>query len=126
GSILLCVPNDYSPLQTYLLENKLVDSEYWWHPPDHLNYFNKSSLMRLLEHTGYRVKDVCSSFPIDFYLMHPNSNYYQNSENGKLAHKARLALESLMFAEGIDAYFHFCQALAGVNMGRNLIVLAEK
>lgn len=125
GRLLITAPNDYSPLQLKLLELGLIEREHWWAPPDHLSYFNSHSLKQLFSHTGYQLHDLFASFPIDFFLMHPGSNYYKNPTNGPLAHQARIQLELLMAEAGLPALHQFAQALAGVNMGRNLMAIVS-
>lgn len=44
SAVLVRVPNDFTFIQSFLKENKMVDKEYWVAPPGHLNYFNSTNL----------------------------------------------------------------------------------
>ncbi|NEQ36716.1 MAG: class I SAM-dependent methyltransferase [Okeania sp. SIO3I5] len=119
GAILFIVPNDYSPLQMKALELGLIEEETWWSPPAHLSYFNIENCQEFVKSLGFKVIDVFSTFPVDIFLFHPESNYYKNRERGKDAHRARIRLELMMAEAGMDKYYAFCKSLAGVGMGRN-------
>ena len=41
GCIFVQVPNDFSEVQAFCLEQNFVGNEYWIAPPQHLNYFSK-------------------------------------------------------------------------------------
>jgi len=125
GLCLFVVPNDYSPTQKKALDLGLIDEETWWAPPDHLTYFNIQNGIAFVESLGFTVLDVFSTFPIDFFLFHPDSNYYKHPKRGKSAHWARIHLELLMAEAGIDKYYELCRALAGVGMGRNFALIIQ-
>lgn len=126
GYIAINVPNDYSELQKYLLKKGFIEEEFWFAPPEHLNYFNTSNLPSFLENNGLKICDAYGDFPIDLYLMHPGSNYISDKSQGKSAHMARVQLDLLMAKSGMEAYHKFCQALTGVGLGRNICIIAQK
>lgn len=121
--IMFIVPNDYSVLQIRSLALGLIDSETWWAPPDHLNYFNIENGAKFAQALGFKVKDIFSTFPVDFFLFHSGSNYYRDRNLGKEAHHARIKIELLLAEAGIAKYHSFCQALAGCNVGRNFALV---
>jgi len=66
GAICVAVPNDFSPVQKYLQE--MEGYSCWWvTSPHHINYFTHATLSHLLREAGFSIKDISSSFPIDFF-----------------------------------------------------------
>ncbi|MGA0601676.1 class I SAM-dependent methyltransferase [Caulobacter sp. KR2-114] len=124
GVVAITVPNDFSALQLAARQGGLVDRDFWVAPPQHLNYFDSQSLPALMRRLGLDVRLAFASFPIDWYLMHPGSNYVADPAQGKPAHRARMAIDLLMAERGLDAFLDLGQALFGVGMGRSLTVVA--
>ena len=120
GLLIVTVPNDFSDLQGYLLGEGKVDRPYWIALPDHLSYFNKESLAKTAEHVGYKTLATLSDFPIDWFLMHPQTNYIQDSSRGREAHYARIALETIISSKPATAVNRFYQAMADIGMGREI------
>ena len=114
------MPNDFSALQLAAREAGLIDRDFWVAPPQHLNYFNAASLPHLLERMGFEVRLAFASFPIDWFLMHPGSNYVADPAQGKPAHRARMALDLMMAARGLDPALGLAKALYACGMGRSL------
>lgn len=123
GILAITVPNDFSKLQEFLLVNKFIDREFWWAPPHHLHYFNGRNLVEYVSSQGFEVVDSFADFPVDFYLLHPGSNYITNPENGKAAHRARLLHDVLLAEAGIAAYLDYYRAMFAVGIGRDITVL---
>jgi SAM-dependent methyltransferase len=125
GVVAITVPNDFSPVQLRARALGHIDREFWVAPPQHLNYFNSDTLTRLLERMGFEVAGAYASFPIDWFLFHPGSNYVRTPGAGKAAHDARMALD-LVMAENCMAAFHgLAQALAACGAGRSLTVIVR-
>ena len=125
GVCAITVPNDYSPLQLAARATGHVDRDFWLAPPQHLNYFAAASLTTLLERLGYETCLAYASFPIDWYLMHPGSNYVADPAAGKPAHAARMAIDLMLADAGLEAYLALGQALFGCGAGRSLTVIAR-
>lgn len=124
GSILLItVPNDYSDLQNLAIKLGHITQEFWFAPPDHLYYFNTKNIVPFMEAQDFEVIDMYSSFPVDFFLFHPGSNYVKDKSNGKAAHFARIHLDLLMSKAGIPEIYDLYRALAKCGIGRDLTVL---
>jgi len=121
----ITVPNDFSPLQLAAREQGLVGRDFWVAPPQHLNYFNAESLTRLMGRMGFSIRLAFASFPIDWFLMHPGSNYVADGAQGKPAHRARMALDLMMADQGLPAFLDFGRALFDVGMGRSLTIVAQ-
>ncbi|MGZ6016023.1 MAG: class I SAM-dependent methyltransferase [Phenylobacterium sp.] len=124
GVLAITVPNDFSPIQFAARAEGLIDRDFWLAPPQHLNYFNAANLAPLLERMGFAVKVGFASFPIDWYLMHPGSNYVADPAQGKAAHRARMAIDLTLAGQGMDAYLGLSKALYACGAGRSLTVIA--
>jgi len=125
GVVAITVPNDFSPVQAEARALGLIDRDFWVSPPQHLNYFNAENLPRLLERVGFEVLDGFSSFPIDWFLHHPRSNYIADPAAGKPAHRARMALDMLLAKNGVAAFHGFGQALFRCGAGRSITVIGR-
>lgn len=75
GLLVVTVPNDGSRYQEKLLEDGDIPHRFWIAIPDHLAYFDYGSLMSTVAATGWHTEDVIADFPIDWFLLHPGSNY---------------------------------------------------
>jgi 2-polyprenyl-3-methyl-5-hydroxy-6-metoxy-1,4-benzoquinol methylase len=124
GVAAITVPNDFSPLQLAARQTGAVDRDFWLAPPQHLNYFNAQNLPRLLVRLGFEVRVAFASFPIDWFLLHPGSNYVANAAQGKPAHRARMAIDLLMADHGLDAFLDLGASLFACGMGRSLTIVA--
>lgn len=127
GVAAITVPNDFSALQLAAREAGLIDRDFWVAPPQHLNYFNADNLPRLLTRLGFEVRVAFASFPIDWFVMHPASNYVADGAQGKPAHRARMTIDLMMADRGLDAFLDFGASLFACGMGRSLtVVVAPK
>ena len=120
GVLVTIVPNDFSPVQRQLLQQGHILEEFWVTPPDHLQYFDPSSLRELGTSTGYRCHHLISDFPIDWFLYHPGSNYVADKSLGSDAHRARIELENLLAERPAQQVNEFYEAMAGLGLGRQL------
>lgn len=125
GVLAITVPNDFSPLQLAARAAGAVERDFWVAPPQHLNYFNAASLPPLLRRMGFEVRLGYASFPIDWFLMHPGSNYVADPAAGKAAHRARLAIDLALAGQGMAAYLGLARALFACSAGRSLTVIAR-
>lgn len=124
--LLTTVPNDYSNIQRLAMERGHIDREFWFAPPDHLYYFNTKNIRPFFENYNYQVKDMFSSFPIDFYLFHSGSNYIMDRTRGKEAHFARISLDLMMAEEGMDKLLSLYRAMAQCGVGRDITIIVKK
>lgn len=120
GLLVVTVPNDGSTYQEKLLSDGDIPHRFWVAIPDHLAYFNYGSLMRTVTATGWNSEDVIADFPIDWFLLHPGSNYVRNPDKGPSAHRARVKLELLLGNNDPETSRAFFRALAQAGLGRNL------
>jgi 2-polyprenyl-3-methyl-5-hydroxy-6-metoxy-1,4-benzoquinol methylase len=120
GVAVVTVPNDYSAMQRKALEKKHIHQAFWVSPPDHLSYFDYTSLKNIASATGWHCADLLGDFPVDLYLFHPGSNYVQKNSLGKDAHKARVDIENLISEKPAEHVIGLWRSLAQVGLGRNL------
>jgi 2-polyprenyl-3-methyl-5-hydroxy-6-metoxy-1,4-benzoquinol methylase len=115
------VPNDFSPVQLHLLEQKKIDKSFWVVPPDHISYFNKKGLSSLCSKLGWKPKFFFSDFPIELFLFNENTNYQKKRDVGKSCHNARVAIEGLLIDQGQDKALDVFSSLAEAGFGRQII-----
>jgi 2-polyprenyl-3-methyl-5-hydroxy-6-metoxy-1,4-benzoquinol methylase len=126
GLVAITVPNDYSYTQQLALQEGMVDREFWYVPPEHLNYFNTENLVRFMEDRRFEVMDAFSDFPIDLYLLHSGSNYIMNPTKGREANKARMQHDIMIARKnGFDKYLEYYRAMFKVGLGRNITIIVR-
>jgi hypothetical protein len=74
---------------------------------------------------GFEVTLGFASFPIDWFLMHPGSNYVADPAAGKAAHRARMAIDLVLAGQGMAAYLNLARAFFACGAGRSLTVIAR-
>lgn len=125
GILSITVPNDFSTIQDLLMKRGMIDREFWFVPPEHIQYFNNKNLITFCESMGYKVIDSFSDFPIDLFLLHPESNYVMERSKGSSAHTSRMEVDLLMAQSGMEKYLNLYRALFQVGLGRNITVLLK-
>lgn len=115
------VPNDYSDYQKLLMKLNYV-SDTWFVPPEHLNYFNVDSLKEIVSKAEFKTLEMMTHFPIEIYLMNPNSNYWKNRAVGKDAHMGRVLTENHLIGNGLEKYINYCTASAEIGFGRDISI----
>lgn len=120
GVAVVTVPNDCSIVQRAALQYGHVDSAFWVLPPDHLSYFDATSLRAIARHTGWDCMKILGDFPVDWFLFHSGSNYVRDKSLGKDAHQARVQIENMIHTQSIDASVEFWAAAGKLGVGRNL------
>jgi len=121
----ISVPNDYSNFQEFLL-NKNYTTNTWLAPPDHLHYFTFDSLTKLLESLNYEVHTPLGEFPIEIFLSNTSSNYTNDRNLGKFAHKSRVETDNFLFKQGIKKYIQYYKASADIGFSRQVVIFAKK
>jgi hypothetical protein len=123
GIVLVQVPNDFSRIQEIAIEKQYVDHEYWFLPPQHLNYFNAKTLETFVSDNGFKIVDAFADFPVEFYLWGGPTNYTKDKVLGPLAHKGRVEIDLIAGEAGLMEYLNFYRSLCRVGLGRNISVL---
>lgn len=127
GILVITVPNDFSKLQKSLIASDVIQREYWISPPDHLNYFNLESLVKLQVASNLKVLDSICDFPIEWFLMNNHSNYVNEPALGKSAHLARAHLDSLINSSpDLEMKLNFWRSMAGLGFGRTITTFSKK
>jgi 2-polyprenyl-3-methyl-5-hydroxy-6-metoxy-1,4-benzoquinol methylase len=125
GFAVVTVPNDFSITQSAALEHGHIDSAFWVTPPDHLTYFDRISLINIVNEAGWKCIEMLGDFPIDWFLFHPKSNYVREKVLGKAAHKARIQLENMIHRQPIDSVIRFWSAAAEIGIGRDITAILK-
>lgn len=120
------VPNDFSALQTHLMDTGKIDRPFWVVLPDHLSYFNQAGLRNLAQATGWHVNKIIGDQPIDLNLLNPLTNYVMDRSLGREAHRARLEQDNfLLRTASLPAVAAYYEALAGVGLGRSIVAFLQ-
>jgi 2-polyprenyl-3-methyl-5-hydroxy-6-metoxy-1,4-benzoquinol methylase len=126
GCLLVQVPNDFSDIQALASQQGRIDRDYWFLPPQHLNYFNAENLANIARSCGFDVVDGVSDFPIEMYLWGGAENYVTDNTKGKFAHQARVSLDLFFSRNGFEKYFQFYRAAFQIGVGRNICAVLKK
>ncbi len=126
GCLLVQVPNDFSDFQSLAKQKDLIDRDYWFLPPQHLNYFNEKNLPAVARSCGLEVVDGITDFPIEMYLWGHSENYVTNKTQGKFAHQARVSLDLFFARNGLEKYLQFYRAAFQIGVGRNICAVLKK
>jgi SAM-dependent methyltransferase len=126
GLLRVQVPNDGSWLQHEIVRRRIAQPEFWLRPPEHLSYFTARPLVALLERCGWQVVDLLADFPIDLFMLDPDSCYANDAQRGRHCHFARVAFELGLWNQSIEALIAFRRGCAGAGVGRNLIAYAKR
>ncbi len=125
GVLVIEVPNDFSILQQYLMNNKYINSEFWVVIPDHISYFSKDGLTSIANEAGLKNEFTISDYPIDFNLVNPDTNYNIDKTKGKNAHRSRIEIDNLMHSISIEKTVNYYKALADLGLGRQIIAFLK-
>jgi SAM-dependent methyltransferase len=126
GCLLVQVPNDFSDLQALAERQGRINRDYWFLPPQHLNYFNEKNLPEVARACGFELVDGMTDFPIEMYLWGSAENYVTDKTKGKFAHQARVSLDLFFSRNGLDKYLQFYRAAFQIGVGRNICAVLKK
>ena len=83
--------------------------------PDHVNYFDFKSIVKLVEGTGFQVIELLTDFPMEIFLLFGDI-YVGNPQVGNICHKKRISVElSLPTEFRRKLYKHFASEGIGIN-----------
>lgn len=124
GVLIIEVPNEFNAFQVASQELHGL-SEWWVAPPAHLNYFSASTLSHMLTSSKFDVRHIESSFPMEIFML-MGDNYVADRSLGRLCHERRMAFEMNLRKKGhTEKLRSFYEALASVDLGRQVIVYAS-
>jgi 2-polyprenyl-3-methyl-5-hydroxy-6-metoxy-1,4-benzoquinol methylase len=126
GICRFVVPNDGSVLQHEIVRRGMAAERFWVRYPDHLSYFTAESLTSLLTSQGWQVVDLLAAFPIDLFLLNPDSNYEKDTSLGRNCHLAAVAFELMLARSSLDSLTEFRRGCARAGVGRDLIAYASR
>lgn len=123
GLLVIEVPNDFNDLQ--VAGQQLHQLPEWWvSPPAHLNYFSGETLSRLLRGTGFQVRLLEASFPLEMFLLF-GEKYVGDPVLGRQCHERRVAFEMNLRRLGFGRTLRsLYTALAERNLGRQVLAVA--
>jgi 2-polyprenyl-3-methyl-5-hydroxy-6-metoxy-1,4-benzoquinol methylase len=120
GILVIRVPNDFSELQ--MAARKHLKAKPWWITiPDHINYFNFTSMRLLLEGQKFEVIHEQGDFPMEIFLL-MGLDYTRSLKTGKACHEMRKCFEASLPSHNRR---NFYQALAQCGMGRTCMTIAR-
>src|SRR5262249_47155153 len=99
GLVRISVPNDGSWLQGEVVRRGHAAEAYWLAPPDHLNYFNTDTVRAAMAAHGWEVVEHLGEFPVDIFLLNPDTNYMADRSKGRNCHFVRVAFEMGLWKE---------------------------
>ena len=121
GILVIDVPNEFNAFQLAGRDTHSL-KDWWVGPPNHLNYFSKDSLKKLLESLSFKVKICEASFPLEMFLLF-GENYVENKNLGSICHRKRVTFETnLRKHKKKKVLKNFYRALAELNLGRQITI----
>ncbi len=124
GMLVIDVPNDFNEFQN--AADEIHDLDQWWFiPPNHINYFSVKSLKALVAGCGYQVFHCETTFPLELFLL-MGDVYVGRPELGSQCHRKRVAFERALRTTGREeTLHHFYTALANVGLGRQIVLFCH-
>lgn len=126
GILYVDVPNDFNPLQAYLVDGGFIHEKKWIAKMEHISYFSKDSLTNLAKDCGLKPKIVLGTEIIEFFGLNPDTNYYDHPETGHNCHAARRHWTKLLRQISLEKKITLSKALGDMGLGRNLIAVFGK
>jgi SAM-dependent methyltransferase len=124
GLICIVAANDFNPLQLVARELHGV-SDWWVTPPEHVNYFNLTSLKNIVRRCGFEIVGNTATFPIDLFLL-MGDNYIGEDSVGKICHQRRKNLEFAMANHELQSLKEkLYQSFAKLGLGREIEVIGK-
>lgn len=120
GLLVVTVPNDGTRLHEQLFETAQIQERFWIAIPDHISYFDAHTLRSTAEACGWSCARMIADFPIDWFLIHPGSNYVADRSQGPAAHRARIAIDRLMGDSQPETVNAFYEHMAAMGLGRQI------
>ncbi len=118
--LIITAPNDFSPLHELLFEEQKISKMFWLHYPDHLSYFNKESMNKLLLDLGFKIHTIVADNPVDLNLLNENSNYIEDTSKGKNIHLFRVKTDNFLGSLDTDKLLKIYEILGSMGVGRDL------
>lgn len=122
NGVLVCkVGNNYSSFQLGLMEQGILDREYWLDEEGHSWYFNKDGFINFFNEHGYYCMDLYAEGLIEFNLLNELTNYYENPEVGKACYKAKIRMENMLNGISPQKTNEIMRLFGQMGLGRELV-----
>lgn len=120
GIAMIEVPNEFSPFQKAYLKREKA-KPYWVVLPDHLNYFDKDGLERLVKRAGYRIVHAEGSFPMEMFLL-MGDDYKKIPQLGKNCFRKVVLMEEALRVYDPGLLSSMYEALYQKGIGRSTVL----
>jgi 2-polyprenyl-3-methyl-5-hydroxy-6-metoxy-1,4-benzoquinol methylase len=124
GILITEVPNEFNPFQLAYLQKKQT-KPYWIALPDHLNYFNKASLQKLVKRNGWKILRGEVSFPMEMFLL-MGDNYLEDKSVGKRSFRKVVEMENALVEYDPELISKMYSALYKTGIGRSIVLYLKK
>jgi len=121
GILRVQVPNDISFIQYKLLQINEKAFTFFC-PPEHIQYFDFTSLHNFLEQNGFNVYKTTTTFPMEFFVL-MGMDYTKDCFLGKQCHKKRISFEYNASEPLLSSLY---DKLAEIDLGRCVIKYSMK
>ena len=122
GIIFTSVANDFNQIQATAIAT--TKAPWWIMPPEHYNYFNISSIKRLMK-KKFKIVDTKVSFPIDFFIL-MGLNYVKYKNLGKKVHEMRVLFEASLDKNGFSNLKKDIQdSFLKLKLGRQIDIICQ-
>ena len=125
GILIITAPNDFSNLQSHLINKNYISELNWLAPPVHLSYFTLKSLISLVKNCDYSVYNYYAEYPIDFDLLVENTNYVNNKTVGNFSHLKRIRVDNFLCSQSITKTNEYYKKLADLSCGRDIVIFLK-
>lgn len=143
GCICVVVPNEMNKLQQQHSELKdpfrpwksvevtinnkpyyvsMPETQWWFQPPHHINYFDFDSLTALMEMAGFEIYEKSAMYPMETFLS-MGLDYTKSESIGRLCHHQRMNFDLGMKPEQRRKFYH---EMAENKLGREAVIYAVK
>lgn len=123
GILVLEVPNEFNPLQMAFLKRQQADP-YWIFLPEHVNYFRKEDLERLVLLGGWTILHAESCFPMEMFLL-MGDDYLTDKMAGPVSFQKVLAIEEALRNYDPALISRLYTALYGCGVGRGVTLYLQ-
>ena len=120
GILIIEVPNEFNPFQLAYLKKKQL-TPYWIALPEHLNYFNKRSLQKLVKRTGWKILHGEVSFPMEMFLL-MGDDYLRRKSVGRRSFRKVVEMENTLMEYDPGLLSKMYSALYKNGIGRSIIL----
>ena len=121
GLVACKTANNYSYLQMKLLQEGTLTKEYWLDEEGHPWYFHGEGMAGLFQDHGYICKDLYAEGLSELFLLHEDTNYYENPKAGKACYRAKIRLENMLHEISLEKTNEIMRQFGQMGLGRELV-----